>query len=206
LLAFLGRRARKEERSRHPQIVRAGPEVDAVVEVAEQLADRGREDDDAVRQLRAAAKGRRGVLNRALALSRMGPKDPPLLFEVRSRERMDRLLVAAATREPIQPVSAEQAEWFERIDALEAGGSEVAYARVKSQVPELDVLEQEVRARVAASGSGAAVDDDWWASVYDRLEQMVGWKSELTDPVLRSGAAFEVTYSYLGALADIIED
>ena len=105
LLAFLGLRARKEQRSRHPQIVRSGPEVDAVVEVAEQLAGQGREDDDAVRQLRAAANGRRGVLNRALALSRMGPKDAPLLFEVRSRERMDRLLVAAATREPVPDLS-----------------------------------------------------------------------------------------------------
>jgi len=82
----------------------------------------------------------------------------------------------------------------------------VAYVRVKSQVPGLDVLEREVRAHVAANGSGAAVDDGWWESVYDRLEQMVGWKSQLAEPILRSGAAFEIAYTYLGRLAEIFDD
>ena len=118
---------------------------------------------------------------------------------------MERLLVAAATGEPLQPRSAEQEEWFERIDALEAGGPDAAYARLKAQVPEVDVLEQEVRAHVAATG-GAPVDDDWWADVYDRLQQMVGWKSQLADPVLRSGAAFAIVDTYLGRLAGIFDD
>jgi hypothetical protein len=101
---------------------------------------------------------------------------------------MDRLLVAAATGEPIQPQFVEQGEWFERIDELRAGGPDVAYARPKSQVPDLDVLERDVRAHVAVKGCGAAVDDDWWEGVYERLERTVGWKSQVADPILRSGA------------------
>jgi len=206
LAALLGLAARKEQRSPHPQVVRGGPEVDAVVDLAEELAEQGRDDEAAVRQLRAAGKGRKGVLNRALAMTRMGPDGYVGLFDFRAGDLTDRLLVAAATGAPIQPRSGEQEAWFERIDRLRAGGPDLAYARLKAQVPDLDALEREVRAHVAANGSGAAVDDAWWESVYDRLEQTVGWKSQLADPMLRSGAAFAIAYSYLGGLADIFDD
>ncbi len=103
LAAVLGLAARREKRSSHPQVVRTGPEVDAVVELAEELAELGRDDEAAVEQLRAAAKGRTGVLNRALALSRMGPEVDLSLFDFRAGDLMERLLVAAASGEPIRP-------------------------------------------------------------------------------------------------------
>jgi len=93
LAAVFGRTARKEKRSRHPQVVRTGPEVDAVVQVAEELAELGRDDEAAVEQLRAVAKGRTGVLNRALALSRMGPEVDGSLFDLRAGDLMERLLI-----------------------------------------------------------------------------------------------------------------
>jgi hypothetical protein len=127
-------------------------------------------------------------------------------FDCRAVNLMERLLVAAATGAPIQPRSAEQGDWFERIDASPAAGPDVAYARLKSQVPDLDVLEREVRAHVAAKGTGTALEDDWWVGVYDRLEQMVGWKSKLADPILRSGAALEIADTFPGGLASIFDD
>ena len=194
LVAALGLFARKERHAAHPEIVRTGPEVDAVVALADALADDGRDDENAVRQLRAAAKGRRRVLERALAYSRMGPGDAPSLSDFRAGDLQERLLVAAATDQPLQPVSAEQAAWFLEIDALYAGGTDAAYARLKARVPGVEVLEHEVRARAAS------FDDDWWESVYDRLELLFR-APQVTEPVLRSGAAFAIAHEYLGELA-----
>ena len=59
LAVLLGLAARKEKRSLHPQVVRGGPEVDAVIALADELAEQGRDDEGAVRKLRSAGKAGR---------------------------------------------------------------------------------------------------------------------------------------------------
>ena len=207
LLAILGLAARKDKGSRSPQIVRGGPEVDAVVAgLAEQLAEQGREDEASVQELRRGAKGRRRALRPCVGAVAGGSDADDGLFEFRSGSAWIACSSSAATGDAVQPVSAEQASWFETMDALNAGGSEVAYARLKAQVPDLDLLEQHVRTRSEARGHGAAFDHDWLESVDERLGQLVGWKSKNADPILRSGMAFEIAYDHLARIAGIFDD
>lgn len=160
-----------------------------------------------MQQLRDAAGRHHRLLIRASALQRLGSH--PGLSDSRIWDRAERLLVAAATNEPIRAVSAEQEAWFREVDALEAGGWEAAFQRLVPRVPGLDVMEQEVRARVDANKSNSVefpIGDDWWGQIYNRLEMVVGPRADLSEPILRSDAAFEIARVQLGKLADILDD
>ncbi len=203
----LGYLARKQESLPNPSMLLSGPKVEALNQLANDLAERGREDQDAVGQLRDAAGRHHRLLTRALALQRLGSHDG--LSDDRICDRAERLLVAAATNEPIRAVSAEQEAWFGQVDSLEAGGSEAAFERLALRVPGLNVVEQEVRARVDANKSNSVdfpIDDDWWGQIYHRLEMVVGPRADLSEPILRSSTAFEIAARHLGTLAYILDD
>jgi hypothetical protein len=193
---------RKQLGDPHPEVVGTGPKVDHVNEVADALAEAGREDDQALQELRAAAGGKMKVLKRALAVVRMGPAGS--LSDSREGDRAERLLTAALTGKPIQQVSPEQEAWFHEIDALTSGGFTASYARLESQIPELSKLEAEVVASVEANRVdpvGTPLDDEWWEQVCIRLEELLNRESS---PILRSGAAYGVAHRHLGDLANIL--
>jgi len=188
-------------------MVLSGPKVEALNQLANDLAERGRDDQDVVQQLRAAAGRHHRLLTRALALQKLGSHGG--LSDSRIWDRAERLLEAAAANQPIRAVSVEQEAWFRQVDALEAGGWDAAFQRLVVRVPGLAVVEREVRARVDENKSNGVefpIDDDWWGVICDQLDELVGPKADLLDPILRSSAAVEIARIHLGTLAPILDD
>jgi len=114
LLVLLRRLARRDLDDERPKAVVSDPETDALADHAHRLAAAGREDQGAVIELRAAARGRRQRMEQAAAVVRF--RLP--VAESRVADRANRLLRAAAEGAPVEPLSTAQDAWFRELESF----------------------------------------------------------------------------------------
>ena len=155
--------------------------------LATSLATGDLEDAAAVRELADAAGRRTKELRRAAACIRADGLDA----EDQNAHRADQLLRAAATGRPLRPLTADEAAWFGRVDALAEAPLEEAFARLVTMEPALGLLEGE--ARSASGTSTASIDPDQIRLVLQGA----------SDPLVRTQAAWSVTRRHLAAVADL---
>ena len=155
--------------------------------LATSLATGDLEDAAAVRELADAAGRRTKELRRAAACIRADGLDA----EDQNAHRAEQLLRAAATGRPLRPLTADEAAWFGRVDALAEAPLEEAFARLVTIEPALGLLEGEVR---SASGTSAAAVDP------DQIRLVLQGSS---DPLVRTQAAWSVTRRHLASVADL---
>jgi hypothetical protein len=118
--------------------------VDKLRDAAFLLASKGREDPEAVSQIRdAAGRDPAASLTRAADRMTMGPG--PLIEENERWERAYRLLRAAAANGAVEPVDPERERFFEEVRLLQEGSLEEGWARLVSARPDLEVFEATVR-------------------------------------------------------------
>src|SRR5262249_55667730 len=132
-LRRLERLARQQRDQLHPEVLRCGRRIDELEQLALTLASNGREDPDAVQALRGRAGWHRTDLRWAAASVRCGA----WITEDATAYRANDLLLAAAENRPVQPVTADQEAWFQRLDALSNGWDAAAFARLVALQPRL---------------------------------------------------------------------
>jgi hypothetical protein len=143
LLGFnvlLKRVARRQREELHPGIVLGGQRASELAQLAWSLPVDAREDRDAVRALRERAGRHREDLRWAAASTRQ----TAWITEDGTAYRAHQLLLAAAENRQAQPVTGEQAAWFEQLDAFSAGGDASAFARLVALQPRLTDIERQV--------------------------------------------------------------
>jgi hypothetical protein len=160
-----------------------------VVDLARSLGDAGREDQDAVGELRELA-GAGGADLLVRAAETFSVADRSMMDEYDNWDLSYRLLWAAATSGTIEPVPAERAEFFREVWALETAPAEEGWARLVAIQPALTALEDEIRTR-------AAVQEP----LLDRLARLVGPTAKnVPDPILTTRTAKSVVEKHLGVV------
>lgn len=167
-----------------------------VFELAWKLGSLGREDRAAVEQLRRGA----GRLRPRQLLSDVADDlgSGPLINGTDYLDRAYRLLRVAAGDGTVEQVSPDRAEFFRQMQQLEED-QDAAWERMTQTQPALQQVEADIRA------AGAKRPDDRFEAINDmravlgdRLRPLIGPDAEgLTDPLLRTGAAFGMADHYL---------
>jgi len=155
-----------------------------LVDRARSLGDAGREDRAAVNELRElAGAGGTELLERAA--QSFCVQDRSFIDEYDNWDLSYRLLRAAATSGAIEPVSAEHAEFFREVWALESGSPEEGWARLVQVQPALANLEDEIR--TGPSGQEPLMIA-WRGSSgpWQRMSAIRSWLQELRNPSPRN--------------------
>ena len=139
LLGFLKSAAKNSEFVDEPQILVKDEKADEIANLAEQLADSDRSDDECVRQLAAAVGKDRRMLSRAAAVVRFDGRAK----ESRVADRANRLLLAASSGEPVVLAPPEFDELMDRIDQFGSVELEEAYAELVQLRPGLRTVEEQ---------------------------------------------------------------
>ena len=195
-----------------PGIVALSDQAAKVADHALELADRRREDDEAVTELVALAQGRKQDLENAERFSRQEARHA----EDENFNRANRLLLAAVNGASVQPPSPQAKELFEIVERFHALPKASAWDLLVSREPRLAELESETRRgaltrAVPAIGKSRspvlqslAREQVLAASeLGDRLRELVGPRAPATDPLITSRAAFA---SALAHLADVDQE
>jgi hypothetical protein len=167
-----------------------------VFELAWKLGSLGREDTEAIEELRRAA----GRLRPRQLLSDVADDlvSGPLINETDYWDRAYRLLRAAEGDGTVERVSPDRAEFFRQMQQLEEN-QDAAWERMTHAQPALQQVETDIRA------AGAKRPDDRFEAINDmravlgdRLRPLIGPDAEgLTDPLLVTGGAYEMADHYL---------
>jgi hypothetical protein len=168
-------------------------------EMAAEFAAARRTDPAAVAALRAAAGSHRKDLRRAAARFRFDGSAQ----ESRDAYLANELLLAAVTNQPAKPITAEQEDWFFRLDAFldEWGAHE--FAAFTSLEPPLADLERTIVAETQAALENPTDDEreraieEVRAHLRQALRPLVGPEADSVDPVLRTHIAFDLAHSHL---------
>ncbi len=128
-------------RETDPLVLFGGPAVEAVLKRAGELGREGREDREAVGEVRAAANGDARTLMRAAQASRYGG----LHHELRDQNSVFRLLDAARNSTPVAPMSDDDRVRIEAVDALANLSPEARWAVLCEHEPRLVELARQVR-------------------------------------------------------------
>jgi hypothetical protein len=184
---------------------------DRAVEVAEHasdLAESGREDDQAVAELVALAQGSKRTLENAERFSRQGARH----CEDENDNRANRLLVAAVNGKSVQPASLEAKQLFEIVEGFHALPQASAWESLVSREPRLAELESETRRGAFTRAVPVIRKTDpvlqhmarqrvlAGSELGDRLRELVGPRAAATDPLITSRAAFESALAYLASV------
>lgn len=169
--------------------------------LAVDLAAAGRDDADAVAVLARAAGRHTKELRRAAATIRAEcPVD-----EDSDSNRAGRLLVAAATGRPVEPLTAGQRAWFRQVRELADLSPDEGFAVLAAEEPALIGLEAEVRDLATRPGPADPGARDGGRSetpvadmVSARLQDIAGCTSS---PLVRTRAARDVAGAHLLAVA-----
>jgi hypothetical protein len=140
VVLWVFRRATKRQDRDRPEIVSLNAKSKPVLDRAKQLAGDGREDAEAVAELRALAGGKRRTLRQAEQASRFGGYH----HELRRANLAHRLLQAAATGTQISAISSVDRERIEAVEAFKALPRDERWPRLAAMEPGLRALEAEV--------------------------------------------------------------
>lgn len=174
------------------------------------LVEEGTGEAEAVARLRAAPGGQEALQNAAAILARHADHGYPF-------GPMYRLL-RAASGEPIDPPSSQELAAEARARQLEQQPTDVAFAELAEQVPELRRLEESVRDDpVNLLHQASSVDIAMLGAIPsphsrggqllirkvlpEAVSRLVGPKSGQSDPFLASSTAWNVAFDYLNELA-----
>ena len=142
VVLWVFRRATKRQDRDRPEIVSLNAKSKPVLDHAQQLARDGREDAQAVAELRALASNRRRTLRRAERASRFGGYH----HEQRQANLAHRLLEAAVTRNPVAGISPEHQKRIETVEAFDSLSLSEQWAGLTILQPLLIDLEADVQA------------------------------------------------------------
>ncbi len=188
-----------------PKVVWHTERSSALRALAMALAESGRADSSAVRELAAAAGRHPKELRRAAATLRSGGWAEEDLVSCRA----NRLLVSAATGQPVEPVTQAELAWFARLRALgevvpEPAALAAAFGELAAEEPELAVLEREVLL-VAAGPEFVALDDEERHAVIagDPSDRLRGIREGTSARIVRTHAAWSVERDHLFAVAGL---
>lgn len=182
--AWLKARARQEESEAVPEIVRTNRNSLRVLDRAMELAAAGREDEAARDDLRLEA----GNIVKDILLAEANVRFSGWVGDEDVETRASRLLIAAATGEPVQKILPEEARWFEDVRRFRALPQDAAYEQLRRAVPELEGVEAQVRA-----AHGRDPTDHRTISWIDSLvAPVVGKKSQQKVPIARTVVAKNV--------------
>jgi hypothetical protein len=178
---------------------------------ARELAREGREDGDAVDELRALAGRHQRSLRRAEERSRIGGQH----LERRRANDIHRLLQAALRNRPVEPPSPADVERFATLEHLfrDRHPDGEVWADLVVREPKLAELAADVRSgryglKMDDSPTSAQLGDPEYRrqlgesarltlELFDRVKQCVGPLSRSADPVITSRAARDIATSYL---------
>jgi hypothetical protein len=167
-----------------------------LADLALELAKQGREDTDAVHKLSDAAGRHRRELRRAAAGIRfMGWTEDSI-----EHDRANRLLLAAARKQPVEPLTAEKIERLQTLKSLQEGSLDTGYEFLAKMQPTLRLLDRDVR-DAAGQESGTSVEvrrGRLWDTFGDRLHSLLGPEAQhAPDPILRTLTALLLADRYL---------
>ncbi|HVC68347.1 MAG TPA: hypothetical protein VND44_12190 [Acidimicrobiales bacterium] len=178
----------------HPQVVWHTARSSELRRVAFDLVDAGRDDIEATVVLARAAGRHAKELRRAAATIR----SDRWIDEDLASYRAERLLVAAATGRPVDPLTDEQRAWFDRLRRLVELPPEEGFAELAAEEPELAGLEGAV-CRLAAGpepdGPVGERRDEMVREAISDLVQKVSVRS--SSPLVRTHAARTVARDHL---------
>jgi hypothetical protein len=160
------------------------------------LANRGQEDTEAVRQLVAAAGRHRRELRRAAA----GIRFTGWADESIAHDRANRLLLAAARNQPVQPPSPEKMERLRTLKSLQEGELDSGYEFLAIRQPALRQLDRDVR-NAGAQQPETSVElreRILWDTFGERIAALVGTEThDAPDPIFRTITAALLVNRYL---------
>src|SRR5437660_883508 len=136
------RRATKRQDRDRPEIVSLNAKSKPVLDHAQQLGRDGREDAQAVAELRALASNGRRTLRQAQRASRFGGYH----HELRQANLAHRLLEAAVTRNPVAAITPEDQKRLETVEAFDSLSLSEQWAGLTIRQPLLIELEADVQA------------------------------------------------------------
>ena len=182
-----------------PQVISHTKRSRRLGAMAARFAEDGRLDSTAVEALRSAAGRHRKELRRAAAGVRMGGG----VDENRDYYVTNQLLLAAATGQPLRPITAEHEALLQRIERFNEGSGDDAYARLVILQPALvDVahaMEQAVATamREPTDESRLAAAEQLRDLLANLLRPLVGPDAETEDSLLRTRAVHSFVAAYL---------
>ena len=181
-----------------PTVAWGGPRVDSISGLALDLAADDVDDENAVRQLKAAAGKRRRDLKGPASQVRMGGH----VKEDRVVNRANRLLESAATGHAVRSVTLEEEHEFARAEELSEMGVDAAYERLAILVPELRELER----RIVQASVGEGDEARLWLEIFAGLKPLIGSGAITDDPLLHLNTARRIAESYIARQAGLFED
>ena len=191
LLKSLGDQELDEPR---PKVVWHTGRSSELRDLAFALVDGGRDDDGAADVLARAAGRHTKELRRAAATIRSDRR----VDEDLESHRAERLLVAAATGRPVEPLTDGQRAWFDRIRDLVQMPPDRGFAELAAEEPELTVLEGTVKRLAAGRGPDGPVDGRHDARVREEISDLVQEVSvRSSSPLVRTHAARAVVRDHL---------
>jgi hypothetical protein len=195
VLAWLGRRDLDAE---VPVAVRITARSKRLGALAQRCAAAGNTGPDAVAGLREAAGRHRIDLRRAAARTRLGGR----AAEHRTAHLANQLLLAAATGRPVQPVSAEQEQWFRRVEDFLVHAEDEPFDQLVALRARLADVARTVEADRTAALTGPAAERAAALADTERraraaLDELVGPTAVGGDRLVRSHAARGVARSWL---------
>ena len=145
-MLFLGRKLQRTYRhqldtSNNPEVVILNDRAKAIVDRAQALADAGREDAEAITELKELAGRHDHDLRVAVASFRQDGRDR----ESRLADRARRLLEAAASGEPIRPAGEDAEYRFRQLEEWHAVDQPARFRQLAAIEPRLARLEGEAR-------------------------------------------------------------
>jgi hypothetical protein len=145
-----------------------------------------------VKQLsKAAGRHRKDLLRAAAAIRSAGGSD-----EIARVNLANRLLIAAANRQQVEPLTADRVAWFQRTQELEQIPVRTAFTRLALLEPRLNELEQTVKDASTDVGSHSGDKTGLTEELIDQIESglrfLVGPDAESADPIVRSRLAADI--------------
>ena len=115
-------------------------------------------------------------------------------------------MLAAATGEPITPVTRERDRWYAEIERLEQLSLAEAFARLAEREPALAAYRGSIAEQATSWWPEDHNEDEncvWWFEILDALERIVGPDSGAASRLGRSSTAFDISKRYLATVAGI---
>lgn len=202
-LLWIFRRAKKGEDHDRPEIVSTNAQSRTVLERAKQLGRQGREDEQAVAELRALARHRRRTLRQAERASRfMGYH-----HELSHANLANRLLNAAIAGEAVPPArTAEDKERIETVKRVNRLARDEQWAQLTLLQPALTALEIDVRAGRFGDITNRPSEEDMRGirqqgegrrELMAQLRRLLGPRCGQANPLLETQRALDIANAHL---------
>jgi len=195
---MLHRKSKLEESQEIPLVVEPSRSADELVALAEELVEKGIDDEAAVGLLLQLAHGKRRVLRQASATARQDG----FWVELENTNRVVRLIDAASGNRQVEPPLPEHSSRFAVLGRFAQLSQDEAFVDLKALVPELGDIEQ----RIQHAANSAPNDTARYRAAFEtmqaempRLMSLVGPKATTGGMLERSSVAWYVAWSQLAS-------